>query len=73
MERDLYVVNYTSPNGGFIGEYDASTGATINASLISGTYFATGIVVTPEPASWVMLVIGAVGLWAFRRRRRLGT
>ena len=70
---DLFVANY---NIGTIGEYNASTGAAINPSLVSGLNFPLFLAVTnppasvPEPASLSLLAAGALGLAAIRRRVR---
>jgi streptogramin lyase len=61
---DLFVVN----NGqNSIGQYDATTGAAINATLITGLSNPQGIAVVPEPAAWLLLVLGAVWLAFFVR------
>jgi hypothetical protein len=58
-------------NTGVVGEYDATSGATINASLITGFQDPQGIVyMTPEPATWIMLAIGASALLACGLRKR---
>ena len=70
---DLYV---TDIGRGTIGEYNASTGAAINASLVSGLNSPVFLAVTnppasvPEPASLSLLAAGALGLAAIRRRVR---
>jgi hypothetical protein len=52
-------------NAGVVGEYNATTGATINASLITGFQDPQGIVyMTPEPSTWIMLGMGAAALAA---------
>lgn len=63
---DLYVANFL---GGTIGEYTTS-GATVNAALISGLYLPTGVAVTnsvPEPCTAALFGI-ASGLLAMQRR-----
>ena len=66
----LYVVNKgTSTNTGSVGEYDANTGAPINASLITGLQFPTTVAVVPEPASIALLAFGTAALLGFARRR----
>ena len=64
-----------NPNGGgassgTIGEYNAVTGAAVNASLITGLNYPTEIVVAavPEPATWAAGV-GVVLLLAFHCRK----
>jgi hypothetical protein len=44
----IYVTNYASgaDGTGTVGEYDATTGATINASLVSGLFGPTGVAVS---------------------------
>jgi hypothetical protein len=67
VRQDQFTAQY------YIGEYNATTGAAINASLISGLVdFPTGIVIvpTPEPATWIMLAIGAAALAARGLRKR---
>ena len=64
----LFVINF---NGGTIGEYDATTGATINASLVSGLSNPAYIAVVtdvPEPGSLCLLALGGGALWARRRK-----
>ena len=66
----LYVVNKgTGTNTGSVGEYDANTGAPINASLITGLQFPTTVAVVPEPASIALLAFGSVALLGLVRRR----
>jgi len=48
LGNDLFVVDYFAAT---IGEYDATTGAPINASLISGLSGYSGIVVVAPPYS----------------------
>ncbi len=56
--------------GGTIGEYTTS-GTPVNASLITNLNGPSDIaVLTPEPATWRMLVIGAVALVAAAVRKR---
>ena len=68
--------NYNTVTGmstdGFIGEYNATLGTTINAAFISGTNDPgiNGIVfAVPEPSSTVALMLGAVALLGRRRGR----
>ena len=64
---DLFVVNNS---GGTIGEYTTS-GALVNAALISGLNGPWGIAIvpTPEPSSLTLLglVIGGLAYCGFRR------
>jgi hypothetical protein len=78
--NDLYVTSNPDVYGqpgfftnttGVVGEYDATSGATINASLISGFQDPQGIVyIAPEPGTWIMLAIGAAALLACGVRKR---
>src|SRR5450759_792596 len=72
---DLFVTN---ANPGTIGEYTTS-GATVNASLISGSgFYPTNIAVSaapvsapvPEPSTYAMLLagLGLIGFIAYRRK-----
>jgi len=56
-----------------IGEYNAVTGATINANLIPNLQHPAGFVVipTPEPSGLVLLACGAAGLALWAQRGRL--
>ena len=58
----------TNGAAGTIGEYTTS-GATVNASLVSGLNGPIGIAVVPEPSAWALLGIAAAALLAFRPRR----
>jgi DNA-binding beta-propeller fold protein YncE len=61
---NLYVVNNGTNS---IGEYDATTGATINAALITGLNDPQGIAIVPEPAAFILFAAGTLGLLGFRR------
>jgi hypothetical protein len=62
---NLFVANRAS---GTIGEYTIS-GATVNATLISGLNLPTGIAIVPEPSSAVLAASGfALAAWVWRRR-----
>jgi hypothetical protein len=65
---NLFVTNYYN---GMIGEYTTS-GATVNASLISGLDEPYDFAVVPEPSSIVLACLAAAGLavTSIRRRRR---
>ena len=67
LGNSLYV---TDIGRGVVGEYDATTGATINAALISGLQGPTAIAVVPEPASGVLALGCAVGLLGLVTRAR---
>ncbi len=58
-------------NGNSIGEYTTS-GAVVNADLVSGLQgpWAIAVVPTPEPSTLVLLGIAAVSLLGFGWRRR---
>ncbi|MBV8142368.1 MAG: PEP-CTERM sorting domain-containing protein, partial [Verrucomicrobia bacterium] len=66
----LYVANYGIADNGAVGEYNALTGAAINANLISGIYapYALVVAAVPEPSSWWMAVSGAALLGVMRRK-----
>jgi hypothetical protein len=54
-----------------IGEYDATTGGTVNASLVSGLDGPeTIVVVVPEPATWTLLLVGLSSAFGLTRRWR---
>ena len=73
---NLFVTNLGGTIGtGTIGEYTTS-GAVVNASLVSGLAYPEGIAVTqdvPEPSSpallFSFLVMGILGRIGYRRRR----
>ena len=67
LGNSLYV---TDIGRGVVGEYDATTGATINAALISGLHGPTAIAVVPEPASVILAVVGVVGILGLILRTR---
>jgi len=70
--NDLFVVvDNPDSSSARIGEYNATTGATINAAFITGLNGSAGIaLVTPEPSTSIMLAIGAAALLACRIRKR---
>jgi PEP-CTERM motif len=71
--NSLFVANAVLPGSGFISEYDATTGGTINGLLVSGQFGPTisvAVVQTPEPSTMIMFVIGAVALFARGLRKR---
>jgi hypothetical protein len=45
-----------------VGEYDATTGAPINAALISGLDYPSGLAVVPEPSAVTLAICGIAGL-----------
>jgi hypothetical protein len=63
----IFVPNYFSNT---IGEYNATTGAPINASLVTGLNGPGLFAVedAPEPSTWALL-LGALGLLVFWRHR----
>jgi hypothetical protein len=67
LGNSLYV---TDIGRGVVGEYDATTGATINAALISGLHGPTAIAVVPEPATAVLALVGVLGTLALARCAR---
>jgi hypothetical protein len=71
LGNDIFYANgVPSFLGPAIGEYDATTGATVNASLVTtGLNSPVGIVVTPEPSTWIMFLLGALSLLARGRRK----
>jgi len=52
-----------------VGEYNATTGAPINASFITGLSKPDGLAIAPEPGSAALLALGAGALLGWRRRR----
>ena len=62
------------PNGNSIAEYNATTGALINASFITGLSDVTGLIVvaTPEPATWIPARDGRERGCSACRRKKLG-
>lgn len=58
-------------NSGYIGEYTTS-GATVDASLISGVEYPAGIATSPvpEPSGCELPGLGAASLWFWMWRRR---
>ena len=70
--NDLLVANSSSTNT--VNEYDAASGALVTANFIRGLHTPFGLAVTvPEPSTWALLGIGAVGVGvvALRRRRSM--
>ena len=72
----IFVTNSGTVSGtGTIGEY-TTTGATVNAALISGLVRPFGITIAagtpaiPEPSTWAMMLLGfaGVGFAAYRQR-----
>jgi hypothetical protein len=66
----IFVTNFVS---GTIGEYDATTGATVNAALVTGLNVPQGIAIAavPEPTTILMAAIGLVGVSFFELRSRV--
>jgi hypothetical protein len=60
-DNDLFVSNYAS---GTVGEYNATTGAVMNASFLTGLDYPQGLAVAsvPEPSPWSMIAVGGVAL-----------
>jgi len=69
LGNNLYVANYSN---GTIGEYDATSGAAINSSLVTGLNFPVGIAVgtVPEPSTYALLGLGALGVMTVLRRKK---
>lgn len=69
---NLFVESQGGPSTEVIGEYTLA-GAPVNTSLLSGPTFGSGalelFVVVPEPATWLLAVIGLIGILLARRRR----
>ena len=63
--NNLYVGNY---NG--VGLYDATTGAAINSSLISGHSQSLAVSGVPEPSTYALLGVGAIGMLVVIRRKK---
>ena len=57
--NNLCVVNFS---GNSVGEYNALTGATINAALITGPNHVAYFAIVPEPGTWTLLGLGVGGL-----------
>ena len=55
-----------------VGEYDATTGAAINANFITGLNQPTGLLVASvqEPSTWSMIAVGGVALLAMMHGRK---
>jgi hypothetical protein len=69
FQGNLFVANI---NGNKIGEYDATTGATINSALVSGLNGPIGIAVLPEPSTWGAGLLTAGALLCSIWQRRAG-
>ena len=70
LDNNLFVANY---NGSTVREYDASTGALINANFITGLSLPQGLAISdvPEPSTWTLLLVGTGAQHlALRRRSR---
>ena len=65
----LFVSNYVNS----VGEYDATTGATINETFVTGLQEIEGlafIAPVPEPSTFVLAIVGFLGLVVCRQCRR---
>ena len=77
-DRLFFVTNFgngTGPGTGTVGEYTTS-GATVNAALISGLGSPIGIVIgadvaaVPEPTTLAFFCLGLAGMVVFTRRKK---
>lgn len=59
LGNNLYIADVQTDS---VGLYDATTGAAINPSLVSGVSNPDGILVVPEPSSWLLVSAGMLGL-----------
>ena len=66
--NDLFVGNQSATT---VGENDASTGAAINASFITGLTNPSGLAVAsvPEPSTWSMIAVAGVALLGIMLRK----
>ena len=55
-----------------VGEYNATTGAAINANFITGLNEPEGLAVAPvpEPSAWSMIAVGGAALLGIMLRKR---
>jgi hypothetical protein len=67
--NDLFVANQS---GTTVGEYDATTGAAINANFLTGLNLPAGLLVAsvPEPSPWSMIAVGGVALLGIMHRKK---
>jgi WD40 repeat protein len=68
---NLFITNSGALNTGWIDEYNATTGAILNAQLITHVSDPIGIDVVPEPASAMLLALGAALIFARLKCRRM--
>ncbi len=64
---NLYVANQNDGNNGTIGKFDSAGNGTVFASDLNVPYFIA--VQVPEPATWTLVVLGALAAVAIRQLR----
>jgi hypothetical protein len=76
--NNLFVANEgdrtVNAGNGTVGEYDATTGAVINANFITGLTDPVDLVAAPvpEPSTWSMITVGGVALLGMMLRKKRG-